>query len=173
MDLAKGLMKDDKKNKKEKKERSFKRTASTNTLGSRQSVRSTGTTGSSMGADDPFHIKRVMKIQKIWEQVKVSADAVAVGKGFLEKVLPDHTEEQCKAVVEQLDCIIYLLGPDMDDDDMEDCADNLEHNGIPAAALGETFSESVNALLDGKLTEKELEVLNNSMGAVLRDMVLS
>ena len=174
MDMVKDLMKDDKKKKERKGRSAMQRTASASTLASRQSTRSTrstATTGSSMGADDPFHIKRVMKIQRVWEKVKASADPLTVGKGFLEKILPDNTEEQCKSVVEQLDCIVYLLGPDMDDDDIEDCADSLDHVGIPAAALGETFTDSVNTLLGGSLSEKEMEVMNNSMGMVLRDMV--
>ena len=171
MDLVKDLMKDEKKKKLAKK-KAMARSSSASSMSSRHSTRSGSTNGSSTGADDPFHIRRVMKVQRLWDKVVRNNEPVPIGETFLKKILAEEpTEEQSKVLVETLDLLIGMLGPDMDEEDVEEAAASLDHQCIPAAALGEVFADIMNDLLDKTLSEKEMVVLDSSMGMVLRDML--
>lgn len=166
MDLVKKLMKEEKK---KAKDRSLSRTGSSYSVDSRRSMRSSSTGGSS---DDPFRCKRVIKIQKFWEMAKGSNDPAALGEAFLNHVMPESPDKtKCQTLVETLDCIIYLLGPDMDQEDLAEFSSSFQ--GIPTAALADAFGDCLNACLGGTLTAKDTEVVDNAMGMVLRDMIAS
>lgn len=177
MDLVKDLMKGEGKKKKlaTRKKQKMDRSSSSRSVNSRQSALSYSTNGSStFGARDPFHAKRVLKVQRFWEEVKQSNDPVAIGEAFLQKVLPGtYTEKQCTVLAETLDSIIYLMSPDMDDDELEESSDVLEHEGIPSIALGDVFADCIDALLDGDLTQKDQDAVNDSVGMLLKERLPS
>ena len=176
MDLVKDLLQEEKKKKaalKKKKAMSTRSSSATSmSSSSRHSVRSSSTSNSStIGSDDPFHAKRVMKVGKLWDKAKRGSDPVALGQAFLEQVLPkSHNEEQCKVLVETIDWLINMMGPDLDEDELEEASTKFADEGIPAAALGDAFAPCMNTLLGGDLSQKDIDTVDNSIGMLLRAM---
>lgn len=174
MDLVKDLLKEEKKKKAaSKKKKAVGRSSSASTMSSsRHSARSLPTSNSStVGSDDPFHAKRVMKVGKMWDKAKQGSNPVALGQAFLEQVLPkSHSEEQCKVLVETIDWLINMMGPHLDDEELEEASTKFTEEGIPAAALGEAFATCMNRLLGGDLSQKDIDTMDNSIGVLLRTM---
>ena len=174
MDLVKDLLKEEKKKKAAlKKKKAMGRSSSASSMSSsRNSALSLSTSNSSTaGSDDPFHAKRVMKVGKMWDKAKQGSDPVALGQGFLEQILPmSHSEEQCKVLVETIDWLINVMGPDLDDEELEEASTKLAEGGIPAAALGKAFATCMNTLLGGDLSQKDIDTMDNSIGMLLRTM---
>ena len=172
MDLVKDLLQEEKKKKALKKKRDMDRSSSSHSMASRSSMRSHSTSSSTtMTSDDPFHAKRLMKVEKLWDKAKRGSDPVAMGQTFLNQVLSKSpSDEQCKVVVETMDWLISLLGPDMDDEEVEEACATLTHEGIPPAALGKAYASCINKLLGGELPQKDIDTMNNSIGSVLRNM---
>lgn len=180
MDLVKDLLKDEKKKKNERRKvsRSLSAYSGMNdSCHSKQSQKSSSSrrsaSSSASVSEDPFHAKRIVKIQKLWEKAKVACenDPMALGGVFLKRVLPtdDDVTNKCPQVVEGLDCLIYMLGPDMDKEDVDELAPSFD--GIPTAALGDAFAECMNTCLDKTLSDKDLQILDSAIGMVLRDML--
>jgi hypothetical protein len=198
MDLVQGILKDDKKKNKKTKDRSSLSGASSrssvrsghsssgSTVGSvaNRSVGSSRSTStySTFGDEDPFNYKRVMRLQKSWEFVKMNVDSVDLGEQILLFMiqtdeacrdamnLPSLRSERCtklsQLLIETIDVYIFLLGPDFDEEDLAESADNLKSEGIPVAILAEALPEAVNECVGG-LSELDKRVWTETMGALL------
>lgn len=173
MDLVKDLMKDEKKRKAGLRKKKAAMDGSCSSLSySKHSLRSINTSDSStIGANDPFHAKRVMKVVNLWEKVKRASNPISLGEAFMKQVSPKSwNEEQCLVVVETIDCLIHLMGPDMDEDELEEASTKLEQGGVPLETLGEVFATCMNSLLGGELSQKEIDIMDASIGMILRNM---
>lgn len=84
--------------------------------------------------------------------------------------LPSLRSERCtklsQLLIETIDVYIFLLGPDFDEEDLAESADNLKSEGIPVAILAEALPEAVNECVGG-LSELDKRVWTETMGALL------
>lgn len=179
MAMVKDLIKDDQKKKSKSKQSGERRgslggsnrslvSASSHSRSSVSSMRSITSQCSSIGADDPFHIKRVMKVQKMWNMLKDEQGAETLGAIFLQLCDDDTPKEtSCLVLVETLDYLIHVLSPDMEEDDLLHVTVSLQNENIDVNQLANVLVQAVEAGLDEPLSKREKELWENTVGETL------
>ena len=120
--------------------------------------------------------KHTLRVQEIWEEVKrkIGNDTLATQLMFRARALSGKHRNismefssdyahQCKVLIESLDSIIQLLGPDMDEDDTGYHTWRLVHKGISVEAITQVLPDCLNAMFEGTLTENDIESFNSTV----------
>ena len=178
MALVKDFLKEDKK--KSKSKRSVRsvtskeftvETLSLSASSSHSNKSTTSHSSSSIGSGDAFHCKRILKIQKTWENIKRTMTAKEIGSVISQKCKQtDLAASQCLVLVENLDCLIYLLSPDMDDEDVQESMEALSEQNIPMVQVAVVLADAMEECLGKNLSEDERETWQDSLGQTLINM---
>lgn len=195
MDLVQGLLKEEKQKKRElKKKKSSKSMGSSSSHGTRSELGMSGhsrgsvTVGSASSGSydelhkDPLHCKNIMKLQKSWESLKKKMNASDIGETIvtsmvevdpssrqamkIESLPSEKGQEVGATIVESIDCIIFVLGPDFDQDDVADSVKQLTQAGVSIDVLTKALPRAVMECV-GNISDKEKSLWNNTMTAAM------
>ena len=157
--------------------------------GTLRSTTSSYSQSSACSADfqkDPLDFKNIMKLQKSWETIKDAVDSATLGEHIVlnmmqldpktrEKLNIDSPRsEKCQgiatAIIETIDCLIFLLGPDFDHEDVADSVENLTREGVAVDVLAKALPQAVLECADS-LSTTEQKVWRETMEAALMKAV--
>ena len=135
---------------------------------------------------DPLHCKNIMKLQKSWEATKQKVDPSTLAEAIvthmvhiepqqarqamkLESLQSERCQEIGDTVIEVLDSMIFLLGPDFDQDDVLDEVDTLNNYGVDIGLLAQALPTAVMECV-ADMPDKEKALWQKTMPAALQQV---
>ena len=184
MDLVQDMLKEEKKKKGELKKKKSSKNLSLSLSGhSKGSVTTSSYSYSSTSSDEmrknPLHCKNIMKLNKSWEVVKKKVDPQVLGNTIVTRLVQADPSSSMKVercheigatIVEALDCMIFLLGPDFDEDDAADSIERLHEKGVALEGLAKSLPQAIIECMPD-MAEKEKLLWTETMKAALMQIV--
>eukprot|EP00977_Amphora_coffeiformis_P025320 scaffold19245_cov199-Amphora_coffeaeformis.AAC.15 len=195
MELVQNLLKDEKKKKsvlkkkKSAREMSSRSNSSVSLGGSSHSIgisdHSRGTVSSrsfNVSTKGPLSLNYIITLQQSWDTIKRKIDSVEVGERIvmsmiqadpktrqaleIESLRSERCQEIASTIMETLDCFIYMLGPDFDEEDVSENLDRLTNHGINLKVLADAVPTAmIDAVQD--MADKDKNVWEQTMPAAL------
>ena len=130
--------------------------------------------------------KEILRINEIWEEAKqkVGRETIATLLMFRIRMLvpmdrrtsatgfsPEY-ENQCKVLMDSLDSIIQLLGPDMDEEETGYHSWRLGHKQIPVEHIATALPDCLNAILGDTAVDSDDQAVKATVCSLLRHKIV-